>query len=176
MNMDIHSYSFCSIFVYYFSIIPTVSLLPQSIHISECDSWSEAFYCLKIVCVCKCVRACVIISSVWAFVWSAEVLIESDGLSVEAQCRTRHSCNCQVRRFHTATVLFNWKLTFPFFKRQPLAQDVSHPLSFHSVCQTQELSATHSELILMKHKRIFLCVSLSFCTRFLVWDFVFTQK
>lgn len=108
--------------------------------------------------MCVCARACayVIISSVWAFFWSAGVLIESDGLSVEAQCRSHYSCNCQVRRFHTGTVLFNWKWTFPFFKRQPLGRDVSHPLSFHSVfvkLQDCLLPAVNSSL--MKPKTCF---------------------
>ncbi len=47
---------------------------------------------------------------------SAGVLIESDGLSAEAHCCSHHSCFCQVRRFHTATVLFNLKRTFAFLK------------------------------------------------------------
>lgn len=173
MRQNIHStiYNFAP-FLCIFYILPAVCLL-------KLQYFRKGFMVRRPVPAYDGVHmcACVIISLVWAFFWSTGVLIESSGLSVAVQCCLHHSCNCHVGSLHTATVLFNWELTFSFLKDSLL------PTMSPTHCHLTVLVKSGNVLLLtvkstlMKHKKnVFVCLFPAFlyiCVS--VWHLVFTQ-
>lgn len=172
-RLYIQLYTILPLFFAYFIFCLLFVCLNYSI--SEKDSWSEDQFLLFKDGVHVC--ACVIISLVWALFWSTGVLIESSGLSVEVQCCLHHSCNCHVRSLHTATVLFNWKLTFSFLKDSLLPTMSPTHCHLTVLVKSGDVLLLTVKSTLMKHKkRVFVCLFPAFlyvCVS--VWHLVFTQ-
>lgn len=174
MRQNIHS-TFCNFALFFAYFIFCLQFLCLNYSLSEKDSWSENQFLLFKDGVHMC--ACVIISLVWEFFWSTGVLIESSGLSVDVQCCLHHSCNCHVRSLHTATVLFNWKLTFFHFSKTASCPRCLPPIVI-SLCLLQAAMFCYSQWsqLWWNINNLFLCLFPAFlyiCVS--VWFLVFTQ-